>query len=476
MGVPAQKIFLVIADLGSVFFFSGIAYGWAPLHDILRSEGFYKHLCGEGDEGCDAQEAALNTAFTVATSAVAFVALPAGAFVDKFGPMWGTMVAGTLNILGLVGLALSKHGSEGFDLFLYSFVLMAVGGSVTMFCGYSLPFCFPERANLFIELNSCLFDASCIIFSGFKVLYDSGATFEGLFWGYTIFCIFTFVSVISAWAMNSKKVSETQSNAHVEDEPDTNPMHNLPISKMLLTFEYWAMFIFAIIQVPRSNLYLGVVNLINEDIGKKAGMSESALSTLTIVVGLIIPQGWCAVPLIEMCIHHMGILGTVQVTSIIGILYNVLQMVPSVAVQIVAAIIFAAFRAFLFSMITAYFADMFGFKVLGRLMGTSFLAGGVINFLQAPLVAASLGNFTALNIGTIVVCIPLMLIMALVQKKHAQTSHTDDALMPNSVVRTRSYAHSGAAGGGSAAVVMERMLSSASRTASNGGAREVLHQ
>ena len=39
--------------------------------------------------------------------------------------------------------------------------------------------------------------------------------------------------------------------------------------------------------------------------------------------GFIIPFGFLAVPLIELCIHRLGTIPTVQVTTFLGLLYNV---------------------------------------------------------------------------------------------------------------------------------------------------------
>eukprot|EP00965_Chrysotila_dentata_P108310 3577508-Pleurochrysis_carterae.AAC.1 len=50
MGIPFRHALLVVFNLTSVFLFSGIIYGWAPLNSILISEDFYRHLCKPGDE------------------------------------------------------------------------------------------------------------------------------------------------------------------------------------------------------------------------------------------------------------------------------------------------------------------------------------------------------------------------------------------------------------------------------------------
>ena len=99
MGELKDWMPLVIFDLACVFLYSGIIFGWAPLHQMLVKEGFYAELC-EGEEvPCAAMENKLNSAFTLASSAVSVIALPAGWFVDTFGPMAGIMIAGVLQVI-----------------------------------------------------------------------------------------------------------------------------------------------------------------------------------------------------------------------------------------------------------------------------------------------------------------------------------------------------------------------------------------
>ena len=200
--MAGRHALLITVDLLSVFLFSGIVFGWAAFESMLLAEGkFYSSLCAPGTPSpCEEQQLALNRAFTFASTAVSVVALPAGWFVDTYGPLAGTAIAGTLEVIGLLGIAICERvGSAEVDVFLWSLVTVAVGGSLCMFCGYTMPFLFPERATLLISATSCLFDASCIVFPALKVLYDGGVSFEALLCGYVGLAATTFAALAGAW-------------------------------------------------------------------------------------------------------------------------------------------------------------------------------------------------------------------------------------------------------------------------------------
>ena len=168
---------------------------------MLLQEGFYASECiSEGLQApCRDQQVRLNRAYTFASTAVSVVSLPTGAFVDHYGPIAGAVVAGTLHVLGLSGIALSSRctssswqwtswsdvmdegvswgemgcwAAQEIDLFGVSLITVAVAGALTMFCAFSVPFLYPDKATLLMTLTSVLFDGACIIFPIFHMIYQ----------------------------------------------------------------------------------------------------------------------------------------------------------------------------------------------------------------------------------------------------------------------------------------------------------------
>jgi len=427
MASKCQRVFLAVSSLTVVFLFSGIVFGWAAFNQMLLKEGYYAHKCAPHDANCDAQIVALNSAFTTASTAVALVALPAGIFVDKCGPLWGALVAGVLNVLGLLGMGLSKQlewASEDYDIFLYALVVQAIGGSLTMFCGYAVPFLFPDRATLLIETNGCLFDASAIIFPIFKTILDAGLPFDCIFEIYAGVAAVSFFLLVVAWSFSIKDFRDIQQRAgEATVDGNTEALSAKPFGAQLRTLEFVAILVFTTIQVPRSNIYMGSVDLVNKHIAEQSGQTKY-LDTVGTIIGLVIPFGFLSVPAIEFCVHRGGIMFTVYLTTVIGWIYVGLQFVPDLFTQLVTVTVFAAWRAFLYSIITAYNAEIFGPRSMGRVMGLSFLFSGLANFVQAPLISWTLdaqkGDFKWTLLIILLVSVPLPLLFVAVQMKQSR--------------------------------------------------------
>ncbi|CAL1149436.1 unnamed protein product, partial [Cladocopium goreaui] len=442
--------FLVIMSLSTVFLFSGTVFGWGAFSSMLLQEGYYDYLCvtPDKDHPCEKQLQALNNAFTLATtfvpwrSRVSLTAFVNGWLVDTLGPTKVTIISGGLeigvmNCLGLMGIALTKAlpwshheaAEGGFDLFLWSLLLVAVGGSMTMcperfkdrplgFIGYQAPFLIPSHFTLLIEawqipeVNSCLFDAGTIIFPVLKLLYDVGVPFS-----------FSLLTV--AWALNGRELDGirqaaggAEANGNDGNAQRHRPLEQRGMLQQLVSWEFAAIFIYSIIQVPRANMYMGSVELINRHwvlAGAKGLAKVAGVSTIT---GFIIPFGFLAVPLIELCVHRLGTIPTVQVTTLLGLLYNA----PWLYLQLGTVCVFAAWRAFLYSTISAFNGEIFGVKTMGRIMGLCFVFSGLTNMLTGPIVNAAVdsNNFVPLLVEGMCFCIPLPIIFQLLHMKRSR--------------------------------------------------------
>ena len=444
-----RHVCLVTLSLLSIFLFSGVVFGWAAFESILLSEQrFYSELCSTP---CEEQQLALNRAFTLASTAVSIVALPAGWFVDTYGPVVGLALAGVLELVGLMGIAVCELiGSVHFDVFLFSLVTVAIAGSLCMFCGYAMPFLFPGRATLLMSATSCLFDASCIVFPAIKALYDSGVHFGALMWAYVAVALVVFPLLIGAWRLCGDELRALRATAPDEDiENGTRAggggLKAAPLGRQLLSIEFICICSYSAVQVTRSNLYLGTVGLVNDGVAAATQTpgadAEAALST----IGLIIPFGFVVIPLIDGCVQHVGLLVTLHVTSALGLAYNALQLAPSMLAQYAAAALFATFRAFLFSIVSSYNMATFGPRTMGRVMGLCFIAAALVNLAQVPLVNMTItalqGDCAPMLVAVLVASAPPSLVWLVVDCKQrseaARVSSREEPLLPWSSLSLR---------------------------------------
>jgi len=412
--MEGRKIFLLCFNFLSILLFAGTVFGWTALSDMLVKESFYSYLC-DGQPPCDAQSVALNQAFTLASTATGLCALPGGWLLDSAGPVVTIIAGGAIEVLSVAGIALCEHTWQLYhiDLFPIYLVGVAVGGSLIRFCGYSCGFLFPGHGALLIAMASVLFDGSCMVFPLIKVLYNMGIPLSTLFWYYTAIGLVIFTLLPVAWWLNSAEMKQVRRAAAARQDVTDGSLRSKPISQQVRTLEFLAIFCFSTIQLTHSNLYIGSVNDVNAQLAKKTGSADD-LHFVNTVVSFVIPMGFVAVPAITCSIRRFGNIGTVQITNVLGVFVNALQLIPSLYLQLLTVCMFAAFRAYLFSNVPQFNAHYFGVLNMGRIQGICFLAGGLFNLVQVPLINWSIislgGYFTPLVciciVATIVPVIP----------------------------------------------------------------------
>lgn len=145
--------------------------------------------------------------------------------------------------------------------------------------------------------------------------------------------------------------------------------------------------------------------------GPTGGLTSKQVTT---IVGLIIPWGCLAVPAINSSLQRLGLIGTLHISTLIGLIHNAIQLIPNLEAQIGGACAFAIFRAFLYSSITAFVGATFGVTSMGRILGICFTVAAGTNMSQGPLVKFTFdhlgGNFRPLLIGSLALNAPLPLL------------------------------------------------------------------
>ena len=78
----------------------------------------------------------------------------------------------------------------------------------------------------------------------------------------------------------------------------------------------------------------------------------------TRLAGYIIPCGFSVIPFIDTSVTRLGTIGCCQMVNVMGILYNCTSLVPSLRIQVFTAAVYTVYRAFVFSMISTFNAQV----------------------------------------------------------------------------------------------------------------------
>lgn len=463
---------LVFVLLGCLLF-TGIIFGWDPFLVMLERDHQYQYLCKPNEQTpCPPQATRLNAVYTIASTLLSTAALPAGMFLDRFGPLPTELVAGVCTISGLVLLAISD--SQHFDAFIPGAVLIAVGGSLCMFAAYSVGFLFPKHMNAILSGVSCLFDASSIVFTIFLIVYNTHVfSRRDIFLAYAGLSSVIFPVTILLWYLNRNDFAALQQHADATDDDDddssrssksdhdphqdgastsdaTNKvqsddagaepsdsthhgtsMHALSFGKQMKSFEFFVILMFATVHVVRSNVFLGTANQLFKNMGEAAGETKEDIEYVTTLFGFLLPCGIFAVPIITWVMNRFSITTACQITNILGIIYIGMAMIPNLWVQIGTSIVYTVYRAFVFSCVADYNAHVFGLRTLGRIQGTVFLVGSVVNLAQYPAVKyvnkKLNGKLFVINLVLLVIVIPVMPLVEILRRRfNASHGHSSD--------------------------------------------------
>ena len=400
---------LLVNVLLSVFLYSGMLFGWAPLQKLLLSEhngfGQFDELCQNQPhlnttrKPCPAQLNQLNLVYTLGTFTLSLVSLPGGWFLDTYGVRATVFFSGIFQISGMLLFGFSD--SVTFNWFIPGAIAMAAGGFLIMVASFPVSFLFPIHQTAILAAVSCLFDASSLTFAIFDVLVTKNSLSRcTLFLCYSGFAAFVYLFLILQWswvstpsggkhdtvencdnmeevAVNDDKAEEGQGN---DDHPNPNPtMWDEPLTNQLKSFEFGFILIFCSIQQLRANTYIGLNDLVLLRMGDTTGH-------YTNIFGYALPSGIFFIPLIDICMVKLGLVGALHTTNVLGVVYGVLVLFQDLPVQIATFLAFTGYRAFLYSVMSTFNAQVFGLKTLGRITGFVFTSSAVFQLLQYPIV------------------------------------------------------------------------------------------
>jgi len=279
---------------------------------------------------------------------------------------------------------------------------------MTMFSSFRCAFLPGANSTSVLAGVSCLFDASCIIFLGFQLLeMHTSITMRQLFLGYGVLAAVLCGSLSMLWGRYEPWLPTSDQVEPVSGSYDVGPLDTLPLFEQLKTPEFFCILIYATINLTRANMYIGTQDILL--------LHLSDTGTYSKMFSIILPCGPIFVPVIERCDHCFGTITSLQITVLLGALYNGICLVDSLPAQIGAFFFYTAFRAFLYSVMAAFVAEKFGLATLGRIQGIVFTVAGAFNMVQYVLVGLIhgplKGNPFWVNTGQLAILLPIFMMV-----------------------------------------------------------------
>ena len=342
--------------------------------------------------------------------------------------------------------------SEEFDYFAVAYSLLAFAGCMTLLGSFPGSFLLPEYQAAILAAGSCLFDASSLIFAVFNPLnnnFPDVFSRKNLFLGYSVVALVLYGSMILCWWQlerhDWKAVVDAEAaaaKAKDDDESDDEDndkqakqlegsptgskegtmssiqkhllrvkkmgLHEMPLEKQIRTFEFALVLLFVSFHMLRTNFLIESVNEVVATYGDDDGFYAK-------VFGFVLPAGVAFIPFIEYTISKFGVVASLDVTNVLGVVWGTLLLIPCLPLQAFNFFIFTGFRAYLYSTLSNFIAMTFGVATMGRVIGFSFTTSAIFTLLQYP--AASYAEdgpgpeFTAVNSVSLGLClIPVALV------------------------------------------------------------------
>ena len=278
-----------------------------------------------------------------------------------------------------------------------------------MVSAFPVSFLFPKWQTLILAAVSCLFDASSATFAVFApVIHLNYVSRQHLFLYYAGGAVVVYFFLVLQWSFvptdsNSNDTPSIEADTLDDERPlvHTNtidsqleadqeeddsgedshhsPMWDLSVFQQLHSFEYFFAVAFCSIQQLRANTYIGL----NDEVLKRMGDVDGQYIN---IFSYALPSGVVFIPIIGFAVDRLGLVGALHATNALGVVYGTLVLVDHLPVQLGTFLAFTGYRAFLYSVMSTFNAQVFGFKTLGRITGFVFTSSAIFQLLQYPIV------------------------------------------------------------------------------------------
>ena len=173
------------------------------------------------------------------------------------------------------------------------------------------------------------------------------------------------------------------------------PYANADFKVQLASPLYVYLALFTVVNLFKFSFYLSSVDAHLNHLGQDG-------TTYTQIFSSLLPTGLVFVLVVGSMIDHLGLHVAVAANLAASILLSIVTLIPVLEVQVLGFILFALFRAHLFTVLTSILAAEFTFGSFGRLIGIASLVAALVGLLNSPLFDLAVdtfdGDFTVANV------------------------------------------------------------------------------
>ncbi|KAF3851840.1 hypothetical protein F7725_005195 [Dissostichus mawsoni] len=434
--------------------FSAVLLGWGSLLIMLKSEGFYSHLCVENvtvdpnvtvvESGawpsCTEQEEVLNLGFTIGSFLLSAATLPLGILMDRFGP----------RPLRLVGSA----------CFAASCAMMAAAA-------YN-----PEALSflIFLAVSFNGFGGICLTFTSLTVIYDLGVSFRIIMWVWSAMACGVFLNCFLNWPADKKvklcgvvtedKVTGDRYVTHVavmedtmgpkQPEPEhadsqSPPQGGLPLCHSVCSpILLWSVITMAMTQL-RLIFFMGAMNKMLEflvthgqpnpseellqEVEEQVGFYSSIFGSMQLLCLATCPLiGYIMDWRLKECEEEnakdseydptkrdrkiqklTNAMRAFIFTNLLLVAFGIISMIDNLPIQLVSFVLHTIVRGFIHSCCGGLYAAVYPANHFGTLTGMQSMISAAFALLQQPLFILMLGHLNGdpywINLGLLIMSV-----------------------------------------------------------------------
>uniref|UniRef100_H2L2R8 Solute carrier family 43 member 1b n=1 Tax=Oryzias latipes TaxID=8090 RepID=H2L2R8_ORYLA len=445
-----RRWWMAVTAIFENLFFSAVLLGWGSLLIMLKSEGFYSHLCTENLTGapnetfiyyngwpsCIEQEEVLNLGFTIGSFLLSAATMPLGLLMDRFGPRPVRLVGSSCFAASCAVMAAAAYNPRVFSILIFLAVcLNGFGGICLTFTSLTLPNMFGNIRSTILSLMIGSYASSAVTFPGVKLIYDLGASFRVIMWVWTGLACMVILNCLLNWPGESFPAPEDirytsggvrgpVDRGQVRHPPDRHDGHrgaSVPLCRSVCSPIFlWSVVTMAITQL-RVIFFMGAMNkmleflVIHGDPHRKnshlcllsptVGFYSSVFGTMQLLCLEDLHKS--DPPTRDKKIQKLTNAITAFIfTNLLLVVFGVISLIDNLPVQLGAFVLHTMVRGFIHSCCGGLYHAVYPSNHFGSLTGMQSMISAAFALLQQPLFMLMVGHLNGdphwINVGLLV--------------------------------------------------------------------------